>query len=204
MAQDFIGLSSKEKAKLKSRSAYRRNRSAARLENMEAVGSPLKGYVRRRIEEAATIVVSARIFQRQNSWTGPSQSFSPKIIASPDVFRLSGLELVKWDGKHTRIVRTKEGYRLMGLYAAPEGSDWDILMQEYHSLMEWLYQNLALTTALLHHRRGRYATIGVGYAFGGGRKYPGAYVQSSHNSVLLKKALESPVVKQIARYVDHE
>lgn len=56
----------------------------------------------------------------------------------------------------------------MGLYAAPEGSDWDILMQEYHSLMEWLYQNLALTTALLHHCRGRYATIRVGYAFGGG------------------------------------
>ncbi|KAE9404871.1 hypothetical protein BT96DRAFT_812948 [Gymnopus androsaceus JB14] len=102
----------------------------------------------------------------------------------------------------TQIVRTAAGHRVMGLYASPRDPNWAELMEAFDNLMEWLFRCLKLPPGLLDHRRGRYATIGVGYGFGGGRRRPGSYVNSAHNARLLQQALGSPVIHRIARYVD--
>ncbi|KAE9385581.1 hypothetical protein BT96DRAFT_960720 [Gymnopus androsaceus JB14] len=42
----------------------------------------------------------------------------------------------------------------------------------------------------------------MGWAPGGGRVRPGSYVNSARNAKVMQKALDSPVIQRIARYVD--
>ena len=92
----------------------------------------------------------------------------------------------------------------MGLYASPRDPSWNELMEVFDNLREWLFHSLKLPLALQEHQRGRYATFGVGYGFGGGRIRPGNYVSSTNNAKLLQQALDTPVIRRIARYVDRK
>ncbi|KAE9384970.1 hypothetical protein BT96DRAFT_1007506 [Gymnopus androsaceus JB14] len=200
----YLGLSAKEKAKLKARDAYWRKRNDERQKEMNTEEASSKGYMRHHVQGAVIIIVSDSSFSiRKNAWASSShQGQAPSVLSSPDVFRLSGLKLIQRDGSITQIIRTSGGHRVMGLYASPQSPEWQRLMAKFDSLMEWLYCHLKLPQKLLDHQRGRYATIGVGYGFGGGRIRPGNYVNSVHNSELLQQALATAVVKRIARYVD--
>jgi len=107
--QQLEGLSAREKEKLRKKEAYRQKRSQSRASEAAAGNSTLKGYVQRRMAQAVVLVVQSTMPARKNSWVGlhpQSQEsapelpyLSPRIISSGNVFRLSGLELVKWDGR---------------------------------------------------------------------------------------------------------
>jgi hypothetical protein len=90
----------------------------------------------------------------------------------------------------------------MALYACPQDSSWEALLDTFDTLMEQMHKSLVLPEHLLHHQRGNHATIGIGYGFGSGRVRPGEYVSSPHNSLILQTVLDNPVVQRIACYVD--
>ncbi|KAF9061988.1 hypothetical protein BDP27DRAFT_1337259 [Rhodocollybia butyracea] len=179
----YDGLSAREKKKLKSKESWREKRAQEREEALAASGSVVKAHVQRRLDSATVLIINGLTLPfRQNAWTGQRAAApSIRILATPDVFKISGLTLVKRDCEsQTQVIRTSEGYR----------PDWADLMEHFDELMEWMYRSLILPDALKHHRRGDCSTIGVGYGFGGGRVRPGVYAHSKRNSVVIKAVLE--------------
>ncbi|KAJ3729772.1 hypothetical protein C8R42DRAFT_175478 [Lentinula raphanica] len=190
-------MSGKERQKAK----YRAKRFGVRLSQQKAQGSVVKAVARRRAAEAQVEVAPSLVFLGRNTWSASRKTYvpGPHIIASKDVFALSGLRLIEWDGDVSRIVRTAAGHRLMLLLARPRGNGWAENMARVDQRLEWVHEHARASAS---HRRGEYATLPAGCGFGGGKLRPSNYANSPHNAELVQQALDDPAVQRVARYVD--
>lgn len=198
---------------------YRYARAVKRRDTQIAAGSATKAYVKRHIAAAAA---SATTVDQEGSsvipagrWGGPKvESGYPKVYSVTEVLKLSGLVLIKANGcvdfafalnaltsptSKSRAIQTADGYRLMAHCAAPEGPEWLKSMEVVDQALEMLFLNASAPTS---GRRGEYASLPCGYGFGGGRTMPGSYVNTPHNSPLIRKVLAIPAIQNIARMVD--
>ncbi len=102
-------LTALERRKLNKKASYREKRCVSRRDSQQAAGTLLKEHVQRPVQSAESVVVDLLPIARGSGWTGlqaPGQAAayralislmsrpSVSILASTDVFKISGLKLI--------------------------------------------------------------------------------------------------------------
>ncbi|KAJ3845108.1 hypothetical protein F5878DRAFT_655241 [Lentinula raphanica] len=119
---------SQASGKSRQKAQYRAKRCDARSAQQMALGSVVKAVARRRADEAQIEVcaAAANVFSR-GAWSASriTRLPPPQIVASKDVFDLSGLQLIEWDGStHSNIPIAAHEHRSSIAFFMSSGLGW--------------------------------------------------------------------------------
>lgn len=93
--------------------------------------------------------------------------------------------------------------RLLVLLAGrPVDIDWDAVIAELDRVMEDARRRLKLSAKNLEHRRGNYATIGMGISFGGGQQMPANLDNTEGNKEILEEVRANWAVKRVTGFIN--
>ena len=83
----------------KSKAKYRAKRAAGRAKIQEQSSDGQKAHVRKHALAAEGSAIAVPSLPCRNAWTGERSEYNPKIYSTKEVFALSGLSFIEWDGR---------------------------------------------------------------------------------------------------------
>lgn len=91
------------------------------------------------------------------------------------------------------------------LVGHPDDAEWGAAIDEIERVLRNLRAGLNLSVDRLKHRRGEYATVGMGISYGGGQTIPANFEHSDPSiSKLLEETRSNWAIKKLVDFTDGE